>query len=487
MTDADKTLTRRTFGRIAAAGALSTMAPYACGMNQTEMSEKSARPNIVYVFADQWRGQAVGYAGDENALTPHIDALAAQSVRFRHAVSGCPVCTPYRASLITGQYWLTHGVFMNDVCLNPEAASIAKAAASVGYDTGYIGKWHLDGHGRSNFTPPERRQGFQYWKALECTHDYNNSRYYAGDDPTPRVWEGYDAIAQTRDAQAYIRDHADGNPFLLMVSWGPPHDPYGTAPEVYRARIDRDKLQLRDNVPYEFEQAARDMLAGYYAHIAVLDDCIGDLLNTLDECGIADNTIFVFTSDHGDMLGSHGDRNKQQPRAESVMVPFLLRWPEALGRQGRDFSTLFNTPDIMPTLLGLADIPIPEAVEGVNYAAALRNGASPEVDGTLITCVTPFGQWSRARGGREYRGVYTGRFTYTRDLEGPWLLYDNERDPYQLRNVCDAPEYKDERERLDGMLTRILREQNDLFMPGAAHIAHWGYEVDDTGTVPYTP
>ena len=102
------------------------------------------KPNLVYVFADQWRAQAFGYAGDPNAVTPNLDRLAGQSVNFTHAVSGCPVCSPYRASLLTGQYWLTHGIFLNDVPLRDDAMSFAEALHGAGYDTAYIGKWHLD-------------------------------------------------------------------------------------------------------------------------------------------------------------------------------------------------------------------------------------------------------------------------------------------------------------------------------------------------------
>ena len=138
---------------------------------------------------------------------------------------------PGRACLMTGQRALTHGVFLNDVPLSPDAATLAKVCGR-GYDTGYIGKWHLDGHGRSNFIPRERRQGFDYWKALECTHDYNHSFYYA--DGPRSYWEGYDAIAQTRDAKRYLRDPARPPAVLALPAWGPPHDPYRTAPQKYR-------------------------------------------------------------------------------------------------------------------------------------------------------------------------------------------------------------------------------------------------------------
>ena len=135
------------------------------------------RPNIVVVLADQWRAEAFGYAGNPDVRTPQIDRLQRESLHCVNAVSGHPVCCPARASLLTGQRPLTHGVFMNDVPLAPDATSLAKVLRDSGYDTAYIGKWHLDGHGRSSFIPRERRQGFDYWKVMECTHDYTNSFY----------------------------------------------------------------------------------------------------------------------------------------------------------------------------------------------------------------------------------------------------------------------------------------------------------------------
>jgi arylsulfatase A-like enzyme len=177
------------------------------------------KPNIVFVLTDQWRAQATGYAGDPNVKTPHLDSLAARSINFENAVSVCPVCTPYRASLMTGRYPLSTGMFMNDIFLPSGELCIAEIFKRAGYQTAYIGKWHLDGHGRDVFIPRNRCQGFDYWKVLECTHEYNQSFYYAGDDPTKLKWKGYDAYPQTQDAQKYIREHAEADkPFLLIMA-----------------------------------------------------------------------------------------------------------------------------------------------------------------------------------------------------------------------------------------------------------------------------
>lgn len=453
------------------------------------MAEASAapRPNVVFVLADQWRAQAFGHAGDTNVKTPHIDRLQKESLQFVNAVSGLPVCCPSRASLLTGRRPLSHGVFMNDVPLAPEAVTIAKVFHESGYDTGYIGKWHVDGHGRSSFIPRERRQGFEYWKTLECTHNYNHSFYYA-DGPERLVWEGYDVIAQTRDAQNYLSDPVrKTKPFFLFLAWGPPHDPYQTAPAQYRDMYLPDKIQLRPNVPSAMQTEACRMAAGYYAHCTAMDDCIDQLRRTLNEAGLADNTIFLFSSDHGDLLGSHGGRNKQQPYDESIRVPLLIRWPAGLGNQPRRLDAPINSEDFMPTLLGLCGLPIPKTVEGLDYSSCLRGGADPSDGATLISCVAPFGQWTRAKGGKEYRGVRTLRYTYVRDLNGPWLLFDNQSDPYQQDNLVGQPQHAKLQADLDALLAKKLRLAHDDFRPAAEYVTKWGYKLDATGTVRYSP
>ena len=444
-------------------------------------------PNVVFVFGDQWRAQATGYGGDPNVRTPSLDALAAESVNFTHAVAGCPVCSPYRASMLTGQRPLTHGVFVNDVYLQPRSTSIAEAFSEAGYDTAYIGKWHVDGHGRSNYIPPERRLGFDTWKVLECTHNYNQSTYYEGNSDERVTWEGYDAMAQTRDAQTYIRDHHGEDPFLLMLSWGPPHAPYDRAPVEYWDLYDPDRIVLRPNVSADMAPQAREWLAGYYAHCTALDACVADLLTTIRESGMEDNTVFVFTSDHGDMLGSQGEIKKQRPWDESIRVPFLLRYPGLPGWAPGRSEALIDAQDVMPTLFGLCGVPIPDSVEGLDFSGHIRGGQDPSDGAALLTCVHPFGQWQRERhGGREYRGIRTHRYTYVRDLDGPWVLYDNTEDPYQLENLVDRPGSLPMRQKLDALLDRMLGESGDAFLPGMDYIEQWGYRVDDNGTVPYT-
>lgn len=444
------------------------------------------KPNILFVIADQWRAQALGFAGDPNVHTPHLDALQKESVNCRSAISSVPVCCPARASLLTGQRALTHGVFLNDVPLNPDATTIGKVLKQAGYDTGYIGKWHVDGHGRSNFIPQDRRQGFDYWKVLECTHDYNDSSYFA-DGPEKLKWEGYDAIAQTKDAESYLKDHAKSDkPFCLFLSWGAPHSPYDTAPEKYREMYTFSKIRLEPNVPGELHGKVKRSAAGYYAHCSALDDCMGELMETLRSTGLDRNTIVVFTSDHGDLLGSHSAFDKQQPYDESIRVPLLLRWPAGFGLQARSLDAIISSEDYMPTLLGLCGVPIPKTVEGVDFSDYLRGGKDPSDGAALISCPTPFGQWTQGKGGKEYRGIRTARYTYVRDLQGPWLLFDNQSDPYQMSNLVNQKESSSLQTELDATLMRKLKAAGDDFFPGADYIKKWGYQVGADGTMPYT-
>lgn len=435
------------------------------------------QPNIVFVLVDQWRAQAFGYTGDPNASTPAIDALAAESVNFRNAVSGFPVCSPYRASLMTGQYAVKHGLVVNDVHLQPNGPTLGETFQTAGYETAYIGKWHIYGSPdgkfgrRLAFIPKKFRFGFDYWKACECSHAYNKSLYYEGDDPTERYWEGYDAIAQTRDACEFIRARAkSANPYFLLLSLGPPHDPYGTAPDDYRAKYDSRTIRLRPNVPEnQVEQATKD-LRGYYAHIAALDDCVKQLKEAVDKSGVAEDTIFVFASDHGDMLQCQGLPRKQFPWEESIRVPFLVRYPRVFGRRKRELITPIDAPDIMPTLLGLARLKVPESVQGANYAPLMRGEAREEADPSALLNLPVSFSLIRRHGVAEYRGVRTTRYTYVRSIHGPWLLYDNKSDPYQKQNLIGNDRHRDLQSNLERLLDKKLKAAGDEFLPGARYV-----------------
>ena len=456
--------------------------------SKSENGSVQNQPNVVFVIADQWRAQATAYTGNQNVKTPNIDKLASESVDFSNAISSTPVCAPTRASLLTGQYPLTHGVFYNDKPLKNEATTMAEVYKQNGYVTGYIGKWHLNGHENHENTwdkrlqpiTKDRRQGFDFWKANECTHDYNGSSYFDENDKE-QTWKGYDARVQKDSAIAFITKNSE-NPFFLMLSWGPPHNPYLTAPEKYTQMYDSSKIILRPNVPDSLAEKARKQLAGYYAHCTALDHYLGEIQKAIKDAGLAENTILVFTSDHGDMLQSQGQFAKQKPWDESIKVPFLLKYPAQINNSQK-IETPFVTADIMPTILGLSNLEIPTTAEGNDFSAHLLNNEPINIKAGLILCPVPFHEWSRIRGGKEYRGVRTERYTYVKDLNGPWLLYDNKDDPYQQTNLVNNDTYLSIQKKLEKELQLLLAKTNDDFKPADFYMKKWNYTYDALDTI----
>lgn len=438
------------------------------------------QPNVLFVFADQMRAQDCGFMGGAGVHTPHLDGLADEGVVFTNAVSTCPICTPYRASLLTGRYPLSLGMVQNDVRLSTDETGIAHVLRDEGYRTGYVGKWHLDGQYRGGFTPPgPRRQGFDYWRVANCNHNYMNGYYYA-DDPEPIFMDGYDADWQTDQAIEFI-EAGDDDPFCAFLSWGPPHNPCWEMPEEYKVYT-ADDVALRANVPADISEEAAQEIAGYWCHITALDRNMGRLLAALDEAGIADDTIVVFTSDHGDMLGSRGMARKQKPFEESLMVPFVIRWPGHMPA-GMRSDTLINAPDIMPTLLSLLDAPIPDAVEGTALSHAALGESGDEPTSAFIGNPCPFN--GDATGLPEWRGVRTKTHTYVRGLDGPMMLYDNAADPYQLENLVADSKAGETLSVLDAELDEWLARLDDDFAPAETYIERFNYEVDARGIVPY--
>lgn len=442
------------------------------------------KPNLIIILADQWRAQEMGYAGQSQIKTPNLDSFAGQSVIFENAIATLPVCAPWRASFLTGQYPLTHGVFYNDKPLPNEALTLAEIFKEEGYQTGYIGKWHLNGHqrgedpfsGRDKPVPVDRRQGFDFWKVREVSHNYNNS-FYFDETNEKHTWQGYDVFPQTDSAISYISKNK-ANPFVLMLSYGPPHDPYFSAPEVFQKLYDPDQLTLRPNVPEEFQDSARKVLAGYYAHATAIDHAFGKLIRSLDSLGISDQTLVLFTSEHGDMLMSKGVLKKQRPWDESIKVPMLIRYPAKLGKASRRIQNPIGTPDLLPTLLGLSGVKIPDSIEGTDFSKDLISKNEPNSEAALIMLPVPFHEWQFSNGGREYRGIRTSRYTYVRDLKGPWLLYDNQVDPYQFHNLTGDIAYKDLQEELETLLQKKLAERKDDFLPADRYMTRWNYLYD---------
>lgn len=459
----------------------------------------SDKPNILFVMSDQMRASAMKCTGNDDVYTPNFDQMSQHGTRFDHVYTNNPICTPSRACLLSGQHSVSTGVVTNDLPLSTEIPTIGNITNERGYDNGYIGKWHLDGVPRDKWTPPgPRRQGFdEYWAVYNCTHDYFNPKYYT-DSPTLIEEDGYEPEIQTDLAIDFINNHAGrDNPFCLFVSWGPPHDPYELVPEQYQDKYDPVELELRPNVEpldprrctllappvkhwgtsetfetgerYTYDDP-REGLKDYYAAITALDDQFGRLIEALDEAEELKDTIVVYTSDHGDNLWSHGQNQKGLPYEESINIPFLIRWPGEVPA-GAVNETLLSTVDVTPTLLGLANLDQPDCMDGFDLSEAMRSGEISHRPPVFMM-------------GSNWRALRDERYTFARFVDGltghehiscgDWLLFDNERDPYQLQNHVYDGEYADVRDQLSDELEQRLEQLNDPFGPMSDLI----YEVD---------
>jgi len=447
------------------------------------------QPNLIYVFADQLRYQSLGYAGDKNAQTPNIDAFAAESADFYNAVSGHPVCAPYRASLFTGLYTPSTGMVINEIRLATNHRCFAHVLKESGYDTSYIGKWHLHGNypGRHydaemSFIPkgPDRLGFDDYFAAYNFHHSFYGAAAYYHLDTADKIYcEGYEPDAQTDMAIQRLKAHTEsGKPFALFLSVGTPHDPWepGNVPGECLERFKNTTFNLPenykpDNDPYADRWAKLDhnqreelpeWMRIYYAMTANLDDNFGRLMQAVETLGLADNTIVVFTSDHGEMFGAHGRRAKNIFYEEAVRIPFLMRQPHVLPAGGN--SACINIPDVMPTLLGLMGLPIPSAVEGHDLSGCAKG--EPDAFKPSGTLMMGTGATAIYQDGHEWRGWRNERYTYAEYLvDGTTLLFDNQNDPMQMKNLAGLSEYKAIQDKLKANMYAEMERINDGFHP----------------------
>jgi len=442
-------------------------------------------PNILFVFADQMRGMDMRCAGNPDLITPAMDRLAREGVRCSRHYSNCPICSPNRATMLTGTYPTTHRLLFNDVPVRTDLPSLGSLARSRGYAAGYVGKWHMDAGPRDRFTPPgPDRLGFDdFWAAYNCHHDYFDTKYYL-DTPDLIRKPGYEPEIQTDLALDFIRrQHALQKLFCLALSWGPPHNDYGLVPEKYRALYDPDRLTLRPNcrpIPrssLDPQWSHRPTTRDYYALISSLDDQLGRLLAELDRLQIADNTLVVFTSDHGDMMWSQGLLYKCVPFEESVQIPLLVRWPGGLPA-GRTCSSVIGSVDLLPTLSGLLGWDLPASCEGLNLAPQLQGRpAAGETEAVFLGFYNKY-VFRPDFPVPEWRGLRTPRHTFAQRVDRScWMLYDNETDPYQQRNLADAPSAAGLRAGLARQLDQVLRAIGDPFLDGPGMSRHFNVRV----------
>ncbi|MDN5201898.1 sulfatase [Fulvivirgaceae bacterium BMA10] len=445
--------------------------------SEPEEGDKSQAPNLLIIYPDQMRGQAMGFLGDEPVLTPNLDRFAGESLVLTEAVANFPICSPSRAMLMTGKYPHANGVLHNCNTLSEPFGHELKESAvcwsdilsDKGYDLGYIGKWHLDNPREpyvdtennkgtikwNEWTPSHKRHGFNFWYAYG-TYDHHMRPMYWKTDAGREAFHFVDQWGPEHEADVaidYIKNKSQerdpSKPFALMVSINPPHSPYAAVPEKYKKpyeTIPMDSLTKRLNIPEKGTQWGdfyRNNIKDYYAMITGVDEQFGRILKALKEEGLDKNTIVVFTSDHGNCLGIQNIGSKDYHYEESMTVPFIIRWPEKI--KGGTDDLLISTPDIYPTLMELMGFKesIPEDIMGTSYASNFLTGEGPRPTSQLYMYVYP-GEPDVGR-----RGIRTDHYTlminYRPNEGNAWWqqnqadsieLFNNYEDPYQLTNIA---------------------------------------------------
>jgi len=422
--------------------------------------EVSRQPNLLFVFSDQQSSDMLGCYGNDQIITPNIDRMAAEGVLFKHCISSSPVCTPYRGMLMSGMHPLYNGCLVNDIQMLPGNGNyFGEVLRDAGYRMGYIGKWHLYGGIRDRGIPPgPMRYGFDHeFFSNNCKLEYGAEDAFYWDENGEKVnLDQWEPDGQTNQALAFIDQHAGRQPFALFISWHPPHnwvERYG-APSDYEKLYDTSEIEVRPTC--EDTPVSRVEYQGYMAMCTNLDDNIGRLLKKLEEKGVRDNTLVVYTSDHGDLIRSYGihDWHKSVPEHVASRVPLILNWPEKLSPRVSEM--LVGTLDLMPTLLGLLGIKPPGTCQGSNYAAALKEGKDQPTESV------PFFFWGSTS---DWRGVYTHRYTYAFEPPGATrginVLYDRQKDPHELENLFDSPDHVKVREELHALTKKWMEKFHD--------------------------
>ncbi len=442
------------------------------------------RPNILFVFSDQHRKHSLGCYANDQVISPNFDNFAHEGLKFNNCISNSPVCVPMRGSILTSMFAWNHRAMTNDLPIDPDSRSIADVLNDNNYHTGYIGKWHLGGVPRDKAIPRGERLGFKEWKVANCNHTYNKG-YYDDENDVRHEMRDFESIEQTDMALDFIRRNCKNeSPWGLVLSWGPPHAPFNAVPQKYLDMYNPDKITLRDNVPPDNillskkcptltdEDILKDYHA-YYALITLLDEQFGRLLAELDKLGIRDDTIVVYTSDHGDMLGSSGLCKKQLPHEESIAVPLLISW------KGKTYvgtsNELISLSDLAVSLTDLAGVSWGPKTDGDNLSGLLTNPMTKGPLERIIYDLVPCHQ-ATDRGGKEWIGLRTFDMTFVKGVDArDGFLFNNLNDPLQMNNLWNDGKYQQKKELLSARLDDILVEHNYRFRPWRQMVIEDGY------------
>ena len=439
----------------------------------------STPPNIILIICDQLRAFEVGCYGNPVVRTPNMDRLATEGLRVENAVSNYPVCMPARSVLLSGQYNRTCTGGMSNVAYPgregdfnmpeyPEHGrphlpdhTLPEVLHDQGYQTAVIGKWHI------HSWPHEI--GFDHY-LIPRVHHCHSGQLFSEDGGAEFSPPGFSVDYEAEQVEEFLRQSHD-EPFFLYYSISPPHNPLRDAPEKYLTMYDPDEIPLRPNVdlseplknqdywfkvyrwdfryynlhlPYAEELPPeydlRQLIAEYYGLTTWVDDCLGRVLRVLDKTGLAENTIVVFTSDHGDNLGSNGLVQKGGPNEEAIRIPLILRGPGSKMRGGGAIAEpVASLVDLAPTLLARAGFKVPSHFQGQDILNPKREHAFIE---------TSFGI-----GIRTTTHLYFLPFSEKPRLaEDPQFFYSLVDDPYQMDNLAGTDRQRKTASELDQLL-----------------------------------
>jgi len=415
---------------------------------------RSDRPNVVVFFTDQQRWDGSGLFGNPLELTPNYDRIAVQGTHCQFGFTPQPVCAPARAVLQTGLYATATGTWRNGIPLRRDARTLAHYFNDAGYHTAYVGKWHL---ASTNIVPPEERGGYQYWLGADvlehCSEPYRCLMYDA--DGREVLLPGYRVDAQTDAAIRYIDAH-QRDPFFLFVSYLEPHfqnqiDDY-PPPDGYRERytgrwVPADLAALVGS--------AHAHLGGYWGIVKRLDEAFGRLLDALKSLGLAENTIVLFTSDHGCHFKTRNSEYKRSCHESSIRIPMALSGPGFFG--GGAIRQLVSLVDMPPTLLDAAGIPVPPHMQGRSILPLTRGSS----EGWPEEVFVQISEAQVARCVRTRRWKYsvsapdkTGWKDSASDRYVEEFLYDLASDPHELDNRIGLESH---RKVADVMRERLIR------------------------------
>ncbi len=436
------------------------------------------KPNIIFIFSDQQRWDTLGCYGQKLDITPNLDRLAQKGVRFEYAFTCQPVCGPARACLQTGKYATEVGCYRNNIALPLSEKTIAHWFNENGYETAYIGKWHLASTGgdsneyigehcnyRTLPVPPERRGGYSYWLAsdvLEFTsHGYDG---YLFDGNMNKVeFKGYRVDCITDFVLEYLETRKREKPLFLFLSFIEPH--HQNDRNRYEGPTGSRERFSNYEVPGDLEGTEGDWRENYPDYLgccASLDHNVGRIMKKLEELNMADNTVVIYTSDHGCHFRTRNSEYKRSCHDACIRIPMIACGPGFYG--GKTITDLVSLIDIPPTLLACAGINKPDYMKG-RPLQELVDGTAKDWPGEV------FLQISEEQVGRAIR---TKKWKYSvraYDKDG-WrdshsdtyteeFLYDLEKDPHERHNLVSDPQYEDVRRKLAEILKRRMKEAGE--------------------------